>query len=329
MGPGDLKAVLSGLTTIFNPNVLSGLEDDAAVYKLTDDLAVVASVDFFTPIVKEAYVYGQIAAANALSDIYAMGGTPIAALNIVCFPVSSLDLSMLKEVLRGGSDKLAEAHVALVGGHSVIDPKEIKYGLCVLGTIDPKRILTKGHLEVGHKLILTKALGCGIINNALKAGLVDDATQEEVARSMATLNKVASEIALDLGVTVCTDITGFGLAGHLLEMIEQTEKDVGIEIDSSVLPLFSGVEEYARMGLIPPGDQRNRQYREKSVGFSEDVPEWRQWLLFDAQTSGGLVLAVPAHRVEEALRRLRSGGLDRAAVIGTVVTEPSRMIHVL
>lgn len=286
------------------------------------------SVDYFTPIVKEAYVYGQIAAANALSDVYAMGGRPIAALNIVCFPASSMDISMLGEVLRGGTDKLKEAHVALVGGHSLIDPKEIKYGLSVLGIIDPRKILTKGHLEVGNKLILTKALGCGIINNALKAGLLDEETQAEVAESMVTLNKKASEIALELGVKVCTDITGFGVAGHLLEMIEQTEEDVCIEMDASSLPLFPRVEEFTRMGLIPPGDQRNRKFREELVDFSQDVPDWKQWILFDAQTSGGLVLALPPNKVEEALKKLHEQGINKATVIGTVVKGLKRKIMV-
>lgn len=316
------------MSTIIDPNILSGIEDDAAVYKLREDLAIVVSVDYFTPIVKEAYVYGQIAAANALSDVYAMGGRPIAALNIVCFPASSMDISMLGEVLRGGADKLKEAHVALVGGHSLIDPKEIKYGLSVLGIIDPRRILTKGHLEVGNKLILTKALGCGIINNALKAGLLDEETQAEVAESMATLNKKASEIALELGVKVCTDITGFGVAGHLLEMIEQTEEDVCIEMDASSLPLFPRVEEFTRMGLIPPGDQRNRKFREELVDFSQDVPDWKQWILFDAQTSGGLVLALPPNKVEEALKKLHEQGINKATVIGTVVKELKRKIVV-
>jgi len=329
LGPGDLKEVLKGLSTIIDPNLLAGIEDDAAVYKLREDLAVIASVDYFTPIVKEAYIYGQIAAANALSDVYAMGGKPIAAMNIVCFPAASMGLSMLGEVLRGGADKLKEANVALVGGHSVIDPKEIKYGLSVIGIIDPRRILTKGHLEVGDKLILTKALGTGIINNALKGGMVDEETQAEVAQSMATLNKKASEIALEIGVNVCTDITGFGVAGHLLEMIEQTEENAGIEIDSSSLPLFPRVEEFAKMGLIPPGSQRNREFREEKVEFSGDVPDWKQWLVFDAQTSGGLMLAVPPQKAEEALKKLYKQGVDKATVIGEVVQKPKAIIMVI
>jgi len=304
------------------------VEDDAAVYKLREDLAVIATVDYFTPIVKEAYMYGQIAAANALSDVYAMGGTPITAMNLVCFPAGSMHLAMLAEVLRGGADKLKEANVALVGGHSVIDPTEIKYGLSVTGIIDPRKMLTKGHLKIGDKLILTKALGCGIMNNALKGGLVDEATQAVVSRSMATLNKTASEIALEVGVRVCTDITGFGIAGHLLEMVEQTEEDVGIKIASSSLPLFPRVEEFTRMGLIPPGDQRNRKYREGLVDFSNTVPDWKQWILFDAQTSGGLMLALPPDKADATLRTLHEQGLDKATIIGEVVSKPERRIVV-
>jgi selenide, water dikinase len=257
-----------------------------------------------------------------------MGGTPITAMNLVCFPAGSMELPLLAEVLRGGADKLKEANVALVGGHSVIDPKEIKYGLSVLGIIDPRRMMTKGHLKVGDRLILTKALGCGIMNNALKAGLVDEVTQAAVSKSMAALNKTASEIALELGVRVCTDITGFGVAGHLLEMIEQTEEEVGIVIDFSSLRLFPRVEEFTRMGLIPPGDRRNRKYREGSVDFSKNVPEWKQWILFDAQTSGGLILALPPDKGDEALKKLHEQGVDKATVIGEVAKEPKGKIMV-
>lgn len=328
MDPGDLKEVLKGLSTIADPNLLAGIEDDAAVYRIADDLAVVATMDFFTPIVKDAYSYGQIAAANALSDVYAMGGRPVAAMNIVSFPSATMNLSMLREVLRGGVDKLKEANVVLVGGHSVIDPNEIKYGLSVIGLVHPRRILTKGHLKIGDRLILTKALGSGIINNALKRGLLDDRTQAEVTRSMAALNKDASEVALEVRVNVCTDITGFGIAGHVLEMIEQTEEAVGVEIESSALRLFPRVEEFAKMGLIPPGSQRNRSFHGCKVLFSEGMPEWLQWLMFDSQTSGGLLLAVPSGKAEEALQKLYQRGVSGAAVVGTVVKEPGGKILV-
>lgn len=285
------------------------------------------TLDYFNPIVKEAYTYGKIAAANALSDVYAMGGRPVIAMNIVCFPTSAMPLNILKEVLKGASDKLKEAGVLLVGGHTVIDPKEIKYGLSVVGTVDPRRILTKGNFKVGDKLILTKALGTGIINNALQGKMVDDNTQAEVAKSMATLNKKAAEVALDIGVNACTDITGFGLAGHLYEMVEES-KDKGIKIDSSSLPLFPRVKEFAENGLIPPGTQRNRKFRGEKVEFSEDVPGWLQWVMFDAQTSGGLVLAVSSDKVDTMIKRLHEVGVDKAKIIGEVISEPKGKVVV-
>jgi selenide, water dikinase len=318
---------LHRLSFVPDPNLLAGVGDDAAVYRLREDLAIVVSVDYFTPIVKEAYLYGQIAAANALSDIYAMGAKPIIALNIVCFPVASMDLLMLEEVLRGSSDKLKEAGVLLVGGHTVIDPKEIKYGLSVTGIVDPKRMLTKGGLKVGDKLILTKALGTGIINNALKGGMLDAETEMEIAQSMAALNKRASEVAQEAGAHACTDVTGFGLVGHLLEMIRESE-DVGIEIDFSSLPLFSRVEEFAEAGLIPSGSQRNRKYYQEKISFSENIPEWKRWIVFDAQTSGGLILSIPGEETDRLLERLHKEGVGKAAVTGHVVEEPRGKIVV-
>ena len=303
------------------------MEDDAAVYRLREDLAIVVSVDYFTPIVKEAYLYGQIAAANALSDIYAMGAKPIIALNIVCFPIASMDLLMLEDVLKGSSDKLREAGVLLVGGHTVIDPREIKYGISVTGIVDPKRMLTKGGLKVGDKLILTKALGTGILNNALQGGMLDVETEPEVAQSMATLNKRASEIAQEADVHACTDVTGFGLAGHLLEMIRESE-DVGIEVDFSSLPLFARVEEFAEAGLIPPGSQRNRKFYQEKVSFPEDMPEWKHWIVFDAQTSGGLIFSIPEEETDWLLGRLHAEGMREAAIIGHVVGEPKGEIMV-
>jgi len=312
---------LHRLSFATDKNLLAGLGDDAAVYRLREDLAVVVSVDYFTPIVKETYLYGQIAATNALSDIYAMGAKPIIALNIVCFPSASMDLLMLEDVLRGSSDKLKEAGVLLVGGHTVIDPKEIKYGLSVTGIVDPKKMLTKGGLKVGDNLIITKALGTGIINNALKGGMVDDNTQSIVAKSMASLNKVASEVALEAGVHACTDVTGFGLVGHLLEMIRESE-DVGVEVNFSSLPIFPRVDEFAKDGLIPPGSQRNREFYWDKVSFSKDIPEWKQWITFDAQTSGGLVLSVPEEGTGQLLERLHAEGVEEAVAIGHVVAGP-------
>lgn len=306
---------------------MAGIEDDAAVYKVRDGLAVVVSVDYFTPIVRDVYMFGQIAAANALSDIYAMGAKPIIALNIVCFPAGSMELAMLEEVLTGSSDKLREANVLLVGGHTVIDPKEIKYGLSVIGTVHPGKILKKGGLELGDQLILTKALGTGIINNALKGGMLDEQTEVEVAQSMATLNKRASELAVEVSTHACTDVTGFGLAGHLLEMLRESS-GVGIEIDSTSLALFPKVEEFTKAGLIPPGSQRNRAFQEPKVLFSKDIPDWKRWMLFDAQTSGGLIISVPADEAEPLLARFQEEGMGKAAIIGKVIDEPKGRITV-
>jgi len=327
IGQEDLRKLLHRIPQTSDPNILTGLEDDAGVYKLRDDLAIIVTIDFFSPIVQEAYIFGQIAAANALSDVYAMGGEPIIAMNVVSFPIQTMDLSILEEVLRGGADKLKEADVALIGGHSVIDPEEIKYGLSVTGIIDPRKILTKGNLRLGDKLIITKALGTGIINNALKGGMVDEVIKREVAQSMATLNKKASELALKAGVHAATDVTGFGLAGHLLEMIEGS-KDVGIEIESLSLPLFSDVEKFVKMGLIPPGTQRNRKYHEVRVDFSVEIPDWMRWVIFDAQTSGGLVLSVPPLTIKKLLKQLHAEGIEKASIIGEIVDDPKGEIVV-
>jgi len=229
--------------------------------------------------------------------------------------------------LRGGSDKLKEANTALAGGHTVIDPKEIKYGLSVTGVIDPKRMFAKGGLEGGNKLILTKSLGTGIINNALKGDMVDEETQLETVRSMAALNKRASELAIEAGVRTCTDITGFGLAGHLLEMTKESE-GVGVEIESSSFPLFSRVGEFAKMGLIPPGTQRNRKAQEGNVIFSDEMPEWKQWIVFDAQTSGGLLISLPPKEAEDLIKRMHDDGLKEATIIGRVVDEHPGVIEI-
>ena len=208
-----------------DPNLIVGMEraEDAGVYKLSDDLAIIQTVDFFTPIVDDPYMFGQIAAANALSDVYAMGGKPLTAMNIVCFPIKTMDISILREILKGGLDKMKEAGVTLVGGHSVED-SELKYGLSVTGTIHPLKVLTNVGAKVGDRLILTKPLGTGIINTAIKGGMATEDSIEMVTRYMASLNKKASEVMQEIGANACTDVTGFGLLGHAFEMIEGTGK---------------------------------------------------------------------------------------------------------
>ena len=299
--------------------------DDAGVYKITEEIALVQTLDYFNPIVKDPYIFGQIAAANALSDVYAMGGKPITAMNIICFPASSMDLSILSDILQGGMDKLKEAEVSLLGGHSLID-KEVKYGLAVTGVVHPKKILTNAKVKAGDKLILTKRIGTGILNNCFKREMLDNNTEEEIIRSMTTLNKKASEVALAVGVHACTDITGFGLIGHLAEMIETGH--FGIDIEYSSVPLFSRTEEFAEMGIDPPGSQRNRKFREVMVEVISELPEWKRWILFDAQTSGGLVFSVSPQKAKKLLEKLHEKGIKEASIIGEIQDEPKGKIIV-
>lgn len=298
--------------------------DDAGVYRLTDDLAIVQTVDFFTPVVDDPCTFGQIAAANALSDVYAMGGRPLTAMNIVCFPRDTLEISVLREILRGGIDKLREAGVVLVGGHSV-DDVELKYGLSVTGTVHPKRVLTKGGARPGDALILTKPVGTGIINTAVKGGMAGEVAAGAVARSMATLNKAAAEVMLEVGVNACTDITGFGLLGHACEMIQDSQ--VGLRIHSAAVPLFPETVEMARMGMVPGGTYRNKEFRAKMVdspGIGEVVLD----ILFDPQTSGGLFMAVDAGKSGLMLARLKEAGVSDAAIVGEAVSRPAQRIVV-
>jgi len=287
---------------------------------------LVQTLDYFTPIVRDPYIFGQIAAVNALSDVYAMGGRPITAMNIISFPAASMDLSILGDILRGGMDKLKEAGVPLLGGHSLIDKTEVKYGLAVTGVVHPKKILTNANVKKGDKLILTKPIGTGILSNCFKREMLDSKTEEEIIRAMATLNKKSSEVALNLGVHACTDITGFGLVGHLAEMIEAG--NVGIEIDYDSVPLFSRTEEFAKMGIAPPGSQRNKKFREVVLEVISDLPEWKRSILFDAQTSGGLVFSVNPQKADILLKKLHQEGIKKAAIIGEVVKEPKGKILV-
>lgn len=297
--------------------------DDAGVYKISDELALIQTVDFFTPIVDAPYAFGQIAAANALSDVYAMGGVPKTAMNIVCFPSQQMDLSVLREILEGGLDKMAEAGVSLVGGHSV-DDKELKYGLSVTGFVHPKRVLTKRNIKAGSVLILTKPLGTGIINTAIKGGLVSGQLSEKVINSMAQLNRYAAEAMDGFSVNACTDITGFGLAGHLSEMV--VGSGVGIRIDSKSLPLFPEALEFASMGLIPAGAYKNREFRKSVVEISSEVPLALTDVFFDPQTSGGLVISVDANQADHLLNTLHAKGLKWASIIGKITNGPEKLI---
>lgn len=282
-------------------------------------------MDFFTPIVDDPYWFGQIAAANALSDVYAMGGVPKTAMNLVAFPIKDMDISVLRQIIQGGLDKMREAEVALVGGHSVED-KELKYGLSVTGFIHPDRILTKKNLKTGDRLVLTKPLGTGIINTAIKGGLASKEITDTVTRLMATLNRDAAEIMKDYPVHACTDITGFGLLGHIAEMIIDT--GLSVKLTSKTIPIIPETLEYAGMGLVPAGAYKNREFRECMVDFAPSVDRLVQDVLFDPQTSGGLLICVDRESADELLEKLREKGMDSAAIIGEVLAEPKERIVV-
>ncbi|MGB9081485.1 MAG: selenide, water dikinase SelD [Desulfuromonadaceae bacterium] len=321
LSPGDLDRALCGLDLPVDPNLLVGLgqADDAGVYRVSDDLALVQTLDFFPPMVDDPYSFGQIAAANALSDIYAMGGVPKTAMNIVAFPAKTMDISILRAVIEGGLDKMREAGVVLVGGHTVED-SELKYGLSVTGYIHPDRILTKRNLQSGDRLILTKPVGTGIISTAIKAGLADQALTDRVTRAMATLNRDAAMVMGDFSVHACTDITGFGFLGHLAEMV--VDSGHGVRIRSADVPMYPEALEWAAMGLIPAGTYNNRNFRGAFVDFGTGVPRRVQDLLFDPQTSGGLLIAVAAGEADRLVAALKAKGIESAAIIGEVVAEP-------
>jgi selenide, water dikinase len=312
---------------ITHPNLLAGMEhgEDAGVYKLSPEMALIQTVDFFTPIVDDPYTFGQIAVANALSDVYAMGGVPLVAMNIVCFPIHTLDVAILREILRGGLDKMREAGVLLIGGHSVEDA-ETKYGLSVAGTVHPEKVIRNRGLRPGDKLILTKPLGTGIVSTALKAGLAEEELVARAIASMSTLNKTAAELMTAApGVHACTDITGFGLVGHACEMLE--ESGCGMVIDTSAVPMFAGIEEYVKDGILPAGLHRNRKYRQPMVEIGAACPDWVADVLFDPQTSGGLLIAVTAAEAGKLVESMRAAGVADAAVVGDVTQEPANTIR--
>ena len=309
-------------------NVLVGLDraDDAGVYRVSDDLALIQTVDFFTPVVDDPYMFGQIAAANALSDVYAMGGTPKTAMNLVAFPIKEMDISILRSIIQGGIDKIREADVVLIGGHSVED-KELKYGLSVTGFIHPDRVLTKKNIKPGDRLILTKPLGTGIINTAIKGGLASEESINQVTRLMATLNRKAAEIMKAYPVHACTDITGFGLLGHLAEMV--LGSTAGIQIDANSIPVLPHVTYYAQMGLVPGGAYKNREFRECMVDVSPSVDHFLHDVLYDPQTSGGLLISLDKENANRLVEDLKENGITDAAIIGEVITEPRERIVVV
>jgi selenide,water dikinase len=300
--------------------------EDAGVFKLNEDLALVQSVDFFTPVVDDPFDFGRIAAANALSDVYAMGGRPLLALNIVCFPRDSMDISVLHRVLEGGLATMHEAGVVLLGGHTVDDP-ELKYGLAVTGTVHPGKVVHSNTARPGDRLILTKPLGTGIISTAIKRGAASRVAIDRIVKSMTALNAVASQLMRKAGASASKDITGFGLLGHAAEMVEGTK--VGFIIDASAVPLFPETKKYYDRGMVAGGLGRNRDYRQHMVDTDAGVPAYLRDILYDPQTSGGLLIAVATAKASPLLKKLHAAGVTEAAIIGEVVARPRGRIKVI
>ena len=304
-----------------------GLEraDDAGVYRVNDELALIQTVDFFTPIVDDPFDFGRIAAANALSDVYAMGGVPKTAMNLVAFPAKTMDFSVLRRILEGGIAVMREAGVALLGGHSIEDA-ELKYGLSVTGFIHPDRVLAKKTLRPGDRLVLTKPLGTGIINTAIKGGLASEATAAAVTALMAALNRAAAETMATFDVSACTDVTGFGLLGHLAEMVSGS--GCAVRLTAARVPVIAETLDFAAMGLVPAGAHRNKEFRQRMVAFGPGIDAVMQDVLFDPQTSGGLLIGVAADQADALVKALHAAGVAAAAAIGEVTAGPEERIVV-
>ncbi len=299
--------------------------DDAGVYKISDEVAIIQTIDFITPIVNDPYSFGQIAAANSISDVYTMGGRPITAMNVVCFPSDKMDIAILREVLKGGLDKMQEAGVALMGGHSVTDP-EMKYGLSVTGVVHPAKIITNSGTRAGDILVLTKPLGTGVMSTALKNRAIDEAAMAEAIHSMTALNKAAAELMIEIEAHACTDVTGFGLVGHASHLVQ--EGRLGMELDFQALPSFPPVFDLLKKEIYPGGLGRNRKFYLPQVEFKGRIPDYRRNILFDPQTSGGLLIAVPPEVAPSLVERLHQAGVASAVIIGRVIEQPDHKIIV-
>jgi selenide,water dikinase len=319
---------LQSLPYLKHPDLLVGLEaaDDAGVYRIAPDLALILAVDFFTPIVNDPYQFGQIAAANALSDVYAMGGRPLAALNLACFPLKTTPPEVLKAILRGGLDKLHEAGALLVGGHSVED-LELKYGLAVVGLVHPERIWTKAGAELGDVLVLTKPLGTGVIATALKGRLASEEAEAAAVAVMSELNRAAAEALEGLDVHAVTDITGFGLLGHALEMAKASQ--VELTLYAGRVPVLSWARDYAALGLIPAGSHANRRFCDRHLAVDPEADPVTVDLMSDAQTSGGLFIAIAPDQADTLLERLKDRGVTAAAPIGEVTAPAPPRLRVV
>jgi len=326
--PGYLLPLLGKLPAVIDPNVLVGSStaDDAAIYKLTDDLALVLTTDFFTPIVDRPYDFGAVAAANALSDVYAMGGKPLTALNLVGFPDQKLGVEVLAEILRGAADKAAEAGIAIVGGHTIKSEEPI-FGLCVVGTVHPQKALTNSGALPGDLLILTKPIGLGIITTAAKNGEDSLGAIQEAIGIMTTLNRVAAEVLGRFDVHALTDVTGFGLLGHLRNMTAASS--VSATIWANAVPVLPASREYIKSGIAPGGTHANLRFLADWVAFDPAITKEQQLLLCDAQTSGGLLASVPATLAEETVAALRRAGVAAATVVGEISNADGAAIRVV
>lgn len=325
IGPGTLAGILESLPKFQDENLLVGIEtsDDGAIYKVSDEVALIQTLDFFTPVVDDPYTFGQVAAANALSDIYAMGGEPKVALNIVAWP-NCVNPKFLGEILRGGADKVMEAGAVLAGGHSIQDD-EPKYGLSVTGFVHPDKVFKNCGAMPGDVLILTKPLGTGIVNTAVKAEMASPEAQQEVIRVMTTLNKKAKQIIEKYEIHSCTDVTGFGLAGHSIEMAEGS--GVTFDIEMERLPIQQAAIEYAQMGLIPAGAYRNRNFTEEKIETG-NVEEHLLDIFFDPQTSGGLLVSAVPDVAEKIIKEMEQSDMATAfGIIGTVTEKQEKYVR--
>lgn len=324
IGPETLSKILNKLPKMHNDNLIVGIEtsDDAAVYKLSDDLAAIQTLDFFTPVVDDPYTFGQIAAANSLSDVYAMGGKPTVALNIVCFP-NCLNIEVLGEILEGGADKVIEAGAVVIGGHTVSDD-EPKYGLSVMGIVHPDKVLKNYGSKEGEVLILTKPLGTGILTTAIKADMASKEAYNEGVEVMSTLNKYAGEIITEHYVSACTDVTGFSIMGHGYEMASAS--NVTFRLYKDKLPIIEGIKEYAMMGLVPAGSYNNKNYLDGKYEL-KNVELWMEDLLFDPQTSGGLLISTTKEESVRIMEKLDKLEL-KSAIIGEVISLQEKYIIV-
>ncbi len=322
----DLSQVLRQLPKFEDPNLIFGYDTfgDAGVYRLRADLAIIQTVDILTPIADDPFTFGEIAAANSLSDVYVMGGKPITALNIIGFP-PKLDLSIMAKIIQGGSEKVKQAGVVVVGGHTIKDD-QLKFGMAVTAIIDPKNLITNEHATVGDQLILTKPLGTGVISTALKNDVASSEAVRDANNSMRELNAAAAEAMSNVGVNACTDVTGFGLLGHAAQLADAS--GVSLRIYSKNVPIFEAAREYAHLSLYPGGTMLNYKYIRPSVEFDANVDEDTQMLLCDAQTSGGLLISVAKDKCPELVHKLKEKNVLTTNVIGEVIHKQKMTIYI-